>query len=121
MGKTNLTDASHFIENLTHIYCSIITPIHLVSQTVTFQLASCMVPVNLYKIARYCNEDRNVLFEPELFPAINLLHWKPLHVNLFANGKVIILGRNALDYVETIDDWIFLTYFCLPEEDDVKF
>ena len=37
-----------------------------------------------------CNKD--VSYEPELFPAMLISKWLPIHITLFPNGKGIITG-----------------------------
>ena len=37
-----------------------------------------------------CNKD--VSYEPELFPALLIAKWAPVHVTLFPNGKGMITG-----------------------------
>lgn len=85
---------------------SIIQPLCKVSETVVFQLDSLHLPINLYKFSHEYKKDNRILFEPELFPSLSLHYWKPLHVNVFSTGKVIILGFNASHFVSTIRDWI---------------
>jgi TATA-box binding protein (TBP) (component of TFIID and TFIIIB) len=36
------------------------------------------------------------IFEPELFPALRLTKYKPLCVNVFASGKIVIFGLKKL-------------------------
>ena len=40
---------------------------------------------------------RRCMFEPELFPAARLLEFNPLCVNVFATGKIVILGLKNVD------------------------
>ena len=67
--------------------------------------------VNLYKLA--VKLDRDAMYEPELFPALRLLKFNPLCVNIFASGKIIILGIKTIDcddiisnIIKTISDYI---------------
>ena len=60
------------------------------------------------------------VYEPELFPALRYKKYNPLCVNIFASGKIVILGIRSLDYqatvAEIIDDirslinYLFLIY-----------
>ena len=34
-------------------------------------------------------------YDAEQFPAVQILLWKPIHVNVFASGKVILLGLKS--------------------------
>ena len=38
------------------------------------------------------------MFEPELFPALRILTYNPICVNVFATGKVVLLGLRSMDY-----------------------
>lgn len=106
MGRLNLEEAQSTIHSLNTIYSSIESPLQHVTETVVFNLDSLHVPINLYKFAsEFCNDNR-IQFEPELFPALCLQLWKPLHVNVFTSGKVIILGKNASDSFCKIRDWL---------------
>ena len=40
--------------------------------------------------------------EQELFPALRYTSWNPLCVNVFASGKIVILGLKVLNYVNII-------------------
>lgn len=71
--------------------------IKLQSITVTDDIGE---KVNLYKLA--CKLGKQSMFEPELFPALRYLKYNPLCVNVFASGKVVILGIRCLDYDETV-------------------
>lgn len=117
MGKITYDDACCFIQNIHYIYSDISNVLHLVSQTVVFKLEDNLCPVNLYHLISEYNNDVNVRFEGEIFPAISLHYWNPVHVNLFASGKVVILGKNALVLKETIHDWICMAILLLSPFD----
>jgi TATA-box binding protein (TBP) (component of TFIID and TFIIIB) len=40
---------------------------------------------------------RKCMYEPELFPALRLKIFNPLCVNVFASGKIVILGLKKLN------------------------
>ena len=42
------------------------------------------------------------MYEPEIFPAARLVQFNPLCVNVFASGKVVILGLRSLHRHEKI-------------------
>lgn len=113
MGKLSLVKAQSIIDSLSFIYYSVLVPIHKVSETCVFQLDSLYLPVNLYKFASEHSTDSNVQFEPELFPSVVLHQWKPLHVNVFSTGKVVVLGCNASQYVKSIHDWLSIQLLLL--------
>ena len=106
MGRITSDEANSIVQSLSIIYKSILSPLYQVSQTIVLQLHSMYVPVDLYKLAYEFKNDSRVNFEPELFPALVLNHWKPLHVNVFSSGKVIILGHNACNFVNDIQTWL---------------
>jgi TATA-box binding protein (TBP) (component of TFIID and TFIIIB) len=54
--------------------------------------------INLLTLSRQIRPQRRCLFEPELFPALRLLEFNPLCVNVFSSGKVVILGLKKLSY-----------------------
>lgn len=114
MGKaSSLDDVScilNFLVDLLHT--SIISPLTLVSQTVVFKLN--VVNVNLHKLVRIIP---NSIFEPELFPSLSIDAFKPLHVNLFSSGKVVILGKDALSRKLQVETW--LTDFVLKQDCDI--
>lgn len=45
---------------------------------------------------------RHSLYEPELFPALRLMDFNPLCVNVFSSGKIVILGLRKLNYKHLI-------------------
>ena len=50
------------------------------------------ISINLHKLA-LSNE-----MSAELFPAVKMKKFKPIHVNVFHTGKVVITGLKTLDY-----------------------
>ena len=70
-----------------------IVNLHLQSATVVHSLTRGTI--NLLHLA-YALPRSERLFEPELFPALRLLAFRPLCVNVFASGKVVILGLREL-------------------------
>lgn len=102
MGKAsiNIADANlNYIVDLLHTF--IILPLSCVTQTVVFKLN--VAHINLHKAV---NIIPNSMFEAELFPSLVLNHFKPLHVNVFATGKVVVLGKNALCMKSEIENWL---------------
>lgn len=76
-----------------------IRDIQLQSITVTLNL-DCSI--NLYKLAKKL--EIQCMFEPELFPALRYLKYNPLCVNIFASGKVVVLGIRSLNYDCIVDN-----------------
>lgn len=57
--------------------------------------------VNLYNLAKQIGTKR-CLFEPEIFPALRITReFDPLCVNVFASGKVVIMGLKTLSIIKT--------------------
>ena len=61
------------------------------SITVTCELTTS---VNLIRLAGKVD----CIFEPELFPGLRVMQFKPLCVNVFASGKITLLDLKTLDY-----------------------
>jgi TATA-box binding protein (TBP) (component of TFIID and TFIIIB) len=57
---------------------------------------------------------KNCQYEPELFPALRLMDFKPLCVNLFASGKVTIVGLRRLNYKHIVKR----VYKCIHEAEE---
>lgn len=85
------------------INASIVQDLVAVSFTLIRQLH--INPINVSLFTDKCN-NRHVQFEGELFPAVSITYWENAHVNLFATGKVIILGKNAYLYKDDVHKWI---------------
>ena len=99
----SLIDES-ILSKLDCIYSEIVVQPKCVSQTVCLQLNQC---VNLHKFNHHFENCKDILYLPEIFPAIRLFLWKPLHVNLFSSGKVIVLGQDAYEKCDEILDWLY--------------
>jgi len=57
--------------------------------------------INLNKLAKELNN--NCYFDPETFPALRMTAFNPLCVNVFASGKVVIMGIKTLDYNDLVN------------------
>ena len=65
--------------------------------------------INLHYLAQQLGS-RNSTYEPEIFPGLRLLHFKPLCVNVFASGKIMILGVKTFkikSLCQCINQYIF--------------
>jgi hypothetical protein len=58
--------------------------------------------VNLQKLSRILEND--CMYEPELFPALRYIKYNPMCVNIFASGKVVILGLKTMEYNEFVNN-----------------
>lgn len=71
--------------------------------------------INLQKLSIEMGLD--CMYEPELFPALRYSRYDPLCVNIFATGKIVILGLKSLDYTELvktiIDDIEYYVYIVI--------
>ena len=54
-------------------------------QTETF-VHNLDTQINYYNVCNKLSGDRLIRYEPEIFCAIELLHWAPTHVNIFHSG-----------------------------------
>jgi TATA-box binding protein (TBP) (component of TFIID and TFIIIB) len=79
--------------------------IKIVSITVTGNIHKT---INLHKLSK----KTKCTYEPELFPALRLLNYNPLCVNVFSTGKVVILGLKTLEY-QSLVKTILLNIFLL--------
>ena len=70
-----------------------IIDIQLQSITITLDLNT---KINLFKLAKLLSKE--AMFEPELFPALRVLTYNPLCVNMFSSGKVVITGIRTFEY-----------------------
>lgn len=105
-GKCRIMGCREPLTNLNSIPFKLqITRIMSVTATFTTPL-----PVNLFKLGMYCYREKiKYMYEPELFPALRLATFNPLCVNVFASGKVMILGIRHLcfqKYVSRIQSLI---------------
>lgn len=112
MGKISHNFTIDIIKHINYIYSDVIMPPYLVSQTVVFKVLDECCPLNLHHIASIFKDDKYVRFENELFPALSLYYWKPVHVNVFSTGKVVVLGKDAVKLLSYIDTWLFIN-ICL--------
>jgi TATA-box binding protein (TBP) (component of TFIID and TFIIIB) len=72
-------------------------PIILTDITCMTLVMNLYVGVNLIQLANKLGS-RKCMFEPEIFPALRLTQFNPLCVNVFASGKIVILGLKHLKY-----------------------
>lgn len=102
MGRACIEEAQCIFDNLICILdVSVIESLYKVSETVVLNLNK--TNINFYKSISHLQP---CTLELELFPALSLERWKPLHVNLFSTGKVVILGREAMNKKDEIRDWL---------------
>ena len=66
-------------------------------QSVTLSL-DIGLKIDLLKLATTMGKD--CIYEPEIFPALRYRKYNPLCVNIFATGKIVILGFKTFDYLE---------------------
>lgn len=81
----------------------------VIAQTLTSRVKMDF-KINLGDLCKYTN---NVLYEPELFPAARLCQYKPLSVNIFQSGAIVICGlRDADDIFNILDELKTLCTLC---------
>src|SRR5271156_4204195 len=75
-------------------------PIYTQSMTVKVAFNNVTI-INLTKFARECTS-LALQYEPELFPAVLLKKYKPISVNVFSTGKIMICGVRDIQQVHDI-------------------
>lgn len=73
-------------------------PVYAQSMTVKID---CSMKINLIKFARE-SKLSPLQYEPELFPAVLLKKFKPISVNVFSSGKIIMCGVREIEQVDAI-------------------
>ena len=63
--------------------------------------------VNLFNLSQIIQS----VYEPELFPALRLTQFKPLCVNVFMSGKIVITGIKTLEFQSLVDYILNLLFF----------
>lgn len=80
--------------------------LHPILQTETFvcNLGKSVNLYNFFNSSTTTDSDINLhmAYEPELFPALQILDWNPININLFHTGKVVIMGRNSRQCLDSI-------------------
>ena len=71
------------------------------SVTISFSYSQ---KINLFKLKEM---DISCSYEPELFPALRISEFNPLCVNVFATGKIVVMGLKSLQYQEVVDNIFF--------------
>lgn len=103
MGKVTYSYACTLLDHITSILNSIIVvPLILITETIVFNLRM-HTPLNLHLLVR---KIKHSTFETELFPALSIDLWKPIHVNVFSTGKVIVLGKDSSTMKVEIENWL---------------
>ena len=66
---------------------------------------------------RNLHSNKNVTYEIELFPAVQMSFWQSIHVHVFHNGKLVITGIRNLCSIPKIVNEVF-TYLNLNMKTD---
>ena len=104
MGKCDIYEANAYLYDIADMLDIVVTSeLCNVSNTIVFNVHE---PLNIYRIAHLYNDCKSVSYEPELFHALSLHYWQNCFVNVFASGKVVVLGKNSIIYINDIIDWI---------------
>ena len=74
-------------------------PVYSQSMTVRVVYNS---PINLIKYSNESTSSLPLQYEPELFPAVHIKKYKPISVNVFSSGKIIMCGIRDIQQVEDI-------------------
>ena len=75
--------------------------------------------INLLTLARLLPR-KDFMFEPELFPALRLKKFNPLCVNVFASGKIVILGLKKLTNQNVLRRIIWFLRVYIQGQSDFK-
>jgi len=75
----------------------------LQTETFTFTLGRL---INLYLVNQKKQPCPWIIYEAELFPAMKVLYWSPINVNVFHTGKVVVMGATSRNLVNDI--YLFL-------------
>ena len=75
-----------------------------VSSTVSTKIPADLISLDYFA---KCNSQPGLMYEIELFPALQLRIWPGVHVNIFQTGSIIMMGQNAEALCSNILDWIF--------------
>jgi TATA-box binding protein (TBP) (component of TFIID and TFIIIB) len=98
---------------LLYKYTNLINEDEFPSITLQSYTSSCNIgfAVNLIKLAN-SSASLDYIYEPELFPALRICIFKPLCVNVFATGNIIICGLREPEQAYDIRDKV--CFICKP-------
>ncbi len=97
MGQLTL----EMVKDLMRSYLSCLDIVELTLQTTTVKFR--VKPVTPDFVNQH-HED--LIYEPELFPAIRVIRWPSMHVNLFHSGAVVVLGQTASNCAPSVKAWL---------------
>jgi TATA-box binding protein (TBP) (component of TFIID and TFIIIB) len=103
MGKIDDLDAHSILHTLLSEFCIHVPNIVLQTMTV---LSKNNFSINLSKLYESFQCNKHVIYEPEIFSAVQLKQYNPIHVNIFISGCVLILGVKDLCFANKILDEI---------------
>ena len=95
-GKCRLMGCKSPVQCVSHYPIPIVIT-HILSVTVVMNMQRRIDLQQLF--SRLGN--RKCMYEPELFPALRLTMFNPPCVNVFASGKIVILGLKKLKFMKT--------------------
>jgi TATA-box binding protein (TBP) (component of TFIID and TFIIIB) len=83
-----------------------ITNVRLQSMTITFNLGHTVNLIGMHEANL-----SSTGYEAEIFPALHLRQYHPIHVNIFASGRVVLTGvKTHHDISHIVDD---ISEFCI--------
>jgi TATA-box binding protein (TBP) (component of TFIID and TFIIIB) len=100
MGDLDDINANFTLCRLLNEFCYRIPDIHL--QTMT-AVSSNSLNINLNKLSEKIPSHKRI-YETELFPALQITLFAPIHVNVFSSGSVVLLGVKDLTVAQAIVD-----------------
>ena len=95
--RTSLAMRDELLRHLRRLHPQLPTP------TLTLKnLVACAQLTNTVPLHRIKQSSANATYEPELFPALLLRRFAPIHVAVFHTGKCVLTGLQSLDQARDI-------------------
>ena len=101
MGNLDDMTANMILCELLNEFCWQIPEIHL--QTITL-VSHNDININLNKLSNLIHPSHKRVYEPELFHALQIFLFSPIHVNIFSSGSIVLLGVKDIDKAQCIVD-----------------
>ena len=98
-GKCRLMGLKEPLQS-THELPYVVHNLEIQSATVVMNFRSEINILRLSHALPLCER----IYEPELFPALRLTKYRPMCVNVFASGKIVILGLKDLSNQERLKE-----------------
>ena len=70
----------------------------LQTMTAVYTLPHKIILIKLADMLQDLKRKPVMHFEPEIFPAVQIIKYKPIHINVFASGSIVICGLKSRKY-----------------------